>query len=102
MAPSVSTSRMACETGLEVALHIQGGENRPVLPGLFQQNVVIVRVVRVREHDVGMAINQSRQDSSVGQIRLWRRLGESAPRRWRDRLDTIAANHDQLIVEHFP
>lgn len=46
-------------SGLEILFHIQRCEDRAVLPGLFQQDFVVVRVVRVRQHDVRVAVDQT-------------------------------------------
>ncbi len=48
-----------------------------------------------------MAMNQSRQNSSMGQIDCCGAWGNLDSAVAYDPLNTIAANHDKLIAQHF-
>jgi hypothetical protein len=98
MAPSVSTSRMAVKPASRSCFTFRVAGIVSVLPGLFEQNVVIVRVVSIREHDVRMAIDQSGQDGCVSQIHrggACRNLHFAARS---EALDAVATNDNHLVV----
>ena len=38
------------------------------MPGLLEENVVVMRVVGVGEHDVGVAVDEAGEDSGLGEV----------------------------------
>ena len=100
MAPSVSTSRMAVKPASRVLFDVERGEDGAVLPGLLEEDVVVVRVVRIGEHDVGVAIDEAGEDGGLAEVDDVGAGGDLDLVGGSDAGDFFAVDHDDLVAQH--
>ena len=88
------------EAGFEIFFHVERGEDGAVLPGLLEEDVVVVRVVGIGEHDVRVAIDQAGEDGGLGEVDDVRAGGDLDLVGGSDARDFIAVDHDDLVAQH--
>ena len=71
------------------------------MPGLLEENVVVVGVVGVGEHDVGVAIDKAGEDGGLGEVDDVGAGGDLGLVGWGDVGDFVAVDDNNLVAEHF-
>ena len=71
------------------------------MPGLLEENLVVVGVVGIGEHDVGVAIDEAGEDGGLGEVDDVGAGWDLDFVGWGDTGDFVAVDDDDLIAEHF-